>query len=110
SILSYLNQKGVLLNSDFSPAEMVRLGVYLKDYKTLYTDFGGMVEYIAKPGQKVKKGEALAQVLNIDELDNSNGSRVLYAPCDLIPMLNFPSASVLSGTQLFKCFTNYFEL
>ena len=69
SILSYLNQKGVLLNSDFSPAEMVRLGVYLKDYKTLYTDFGGMVEYIAKPGQKVKKGEALAQVLNIDELD-----------------------------------------
>jgi predicted deacylase len=110
SILSYLNGKGVLVDSDLTPAEMTRLGVYLRDYKTLYSDFGGMVEYIAKPGQKVQKGEPLAQILDIDELDNSQGSRMLHAPCDLIPMLNFPSASVLSGTQLFKCFTNYFEL
>ena len=89
---------------------MTRLGVYLKDYKTMFTDWGGMVEYIAKPGHPVSKGEPMAQILNIDDLDTDNGSRTLSAPCDLIPILHFPSASVLSGTQLYKVFTNYVEL
>ena len=110
SILSYLNAKGVLHECDIKPKEMQRLGVYLKDYKTLFTNWGGMVEYMAKPGQTVKKGEPLAQILNIDDLDTDNGSRTLEAPCDLIPILHFPSASVLSGTQLYKVFTNYKEL
>ena len=110
SILSYLNAKGVLHECDIKPTEMKRLGVYLKDYKTLFTNWGGMVEHMAKPGQTVKKGEPLAQILNIDDLDTDNGSRTLEAPCDLIPILHFPSASVLSGTQLYKVFTNYKEL
>jgi predicted deacylase len=110
SILSYLNAKGLLHNCTIHPAPMERLGVMLSDYKTLFTDWGGMVEYIAKPGQRVSQGAPLAQVLNIDDLDNENGSRILHAPCDLIPILHFPSASVLSGTQLYKAFTNYIEL
>ncbi|MEC8232545.1 MAG: peptidase M14, partial [Pseudomonadota bacterium] len=101
---------GVLHECDISPKPMPRLGVFLKDYKTMFTDWGGMVEYIAKPGQIVKEGEPLAQVLNIDDLDTDDGSRTLYAPCDLIPILHFPSASVLSCTQLYKVFTNYVEL
>ncbi len=107
SILSYLNAKGVLHDCAIQPKVMDRLAVELKDYKTLFTDWGGMVEYIAKPGQTVKQGEPLAQILNIDDLDTDRGSRILTAPCDLIPILHFPSASVLSGTQLYKVFTNY---
>ena len=107
SILSYLNAKGALHNCDVKPNDMTRLGVMLKDYKTLFTDWGGMVEYLAKPGESIKAGEPLAKILNIDELDNDNGSRLLNAPCDLIPILHCPSASVLSGTQLYKVFTNY---
>jgi predicted deacylase len=110
SILGYLASKGVLTDCDYQPASMQRLGVYLKDYKTLFTDFGGMVEYCAKPGDTIKKGDALARILNIDDLDNTHAVKELLAPCDLIPILHFPSASVLSGTQLYKCFTNYFEL
>ena len=45
-----------------------------------------------------------------DDLDNNNGSKLLNAPCDLIPILHFPSASVLSGTQLYKVFTNYYSI
>ena len=52
----------------------------------------------------ITKGQPLAQILNIDDLDNNNGSKLLNAPCDLIPILHFPSASVLSGTQLYKVF------
>lgn len=110
SILTYLSQKGVILETEFVPQTMERIGVYLANYKTLYTSFGGMVEYCVKPGQKVAAGEVMARVLNIDELDNPRATHEVTASCDLIPMLHFPSASVLSGTQLFKCFTDYFAI
>ncbi|WP_412972647.1 succinylglutamate desuccinylase/aspartoacylase family protein [Glaciecola sp. MF2-115] len=109
-ILGYLACKGVLDTQQFKPANMQRLGVSLANYKTLFTDFGGMVEYCVKPGQKVKQGDVMARVLNIDNLDDEQAVRTVIAPCDLIPILHFPSASVLSGTQLYKCFTNYVEL
>jgi predicted deacylase len=110
SILGYLASKFVIDTNKYRPAKMQRIAVYLKDYKTLFTDFGGMVEYSVKPGDFVKKDEVMARVLNIDDLDNEQGVGEVLAPCDLIPMLHFPSASVLSGTQLFKCFTNFFEV
>ncbi len=110
SILGYLACNGVLDDSQFKPAKMERIGVALKDYRTLYTDFGGMVEYCIKPGQQAKKGELMARVLDIDELDNDGAVKNIYAPCDMVAMLHFPSASVLSGTQLYKCFTEYYLL
>lgn len=110
SILSYLQHRQVIETADFVPQKMRRIGVKLKDYKTLYTQFGGMVEYCARPGQHVSQGDVLARVLNIDELDTSHASFEVTAPCDLIPMLHFPSASVLSGTQLYKAFTRYWDI
>jgi predicted deacylase len=110
SILSYLNAKGCFIGADYRPEKMKRVAVNLDDYKILYTQQGGIVEYLAKPGQYIAKGQALAKVLNVDELENDRATNTLLAPCDLIPILHFPSASVLSGTQLYKCFTHYFEL
>ncbi|MBT1451798.1 succinylglutamate desuccinylase/aspartoacylase family protein [Glaciecola sp. XM2] len=110
SILGYLSQKGMLQSGDYKPASMRRIGVMLKDYRTMFTDFGGMVEYCVAPGQHVKAGDTMARILNIDDLDNHKAVQNVVAPCDLIPILHFPSASVLSGTQLYKCFTEYFEL
>ncbi|MGB3725011.1 MAG: succinylglutamate desuccinylase/aspartoacylase family protein [Glaciecola sp.] len=110
SILGYLASQGVLSHAEFPIADISRTGVNLANYKTMYTDFGGMVDYCAAPGQHVKKGEVLAKVLNIDDLDNHHALHQVLAPCDLIPILHFPSASVLSGTQLYKCFTQYFKI
>lgn len=110
SMLAYLTAKGCMQSESFLPQEMERWGVMLKDYRILYTQQGGMVEYLVKPGDKVKAGEPLAKVLNVDELENHRATEVLTAPCDMIPILHFPSASVLSGTQLYKCFTQYFLL
>ncbi len=89
---------------------MTRKAVTLNHYKTLFTQQGGIVEYIAKPGDIVKKDEILARVLNVDNLDSDRATTDILAPCDLVAILHFPSASVLSGTQLYKCFTEYFEL
>ena len=110
SILGYLAQHGVVDAKTYQPSDMQRVGVELSNYKTLYTDFGGIVEYVAAPGRAVAKGEVIARVLNIDELDDEHAVHTVHAPCNLIPMLHFPSASVLSGTQLYKCFTNYYDL
>lgn len=76
----------------------------------MFSQFGGIVEYVAKPGQILKKGDLMARVLNVDELEDERATCEVFAPCDLIPILHFPSASVLGGTQLYKCFTEYFEL
>ena len=110
SVMSYLNNKQLLVDADYRPADIKRVAVTLNNYKVLYTKQGGIVEYLAKPGEHVKKGEPLAKVLNVDELENERATEVIEAPCDVIPILHFPSASVLSGTQLYKCFTEYFEL
>ena len=109
-ILSYLSHKSVLIDSDIQPKTMLRYATKLKDYKTLFTQTGGIVEYCASPGKSIRQGECLAKVLNVDELDNERAVELILAPCDLIPILHFPSASVLSGTQLYKCFTEYWQL
>ncbi|MEP1448117.1 MAG: succinylglutamate desuccinylase/aspartoacylase family protein [Paraglaciecola sp.] len=110
SILTYLTAKGCLPKCDILPEKMSRKAVMLRNYKTLFTRQGGIVEYIVKPGDVVKKGEVLAKVLNVDNLDTDEATTEILAPCDLVAILHFPSASVLSGTQLYKCFTEYFEL
>lgn len=109
-ILSYMSAKGSFENIQFQPDDITRYGVYLKDYKILYSKQGGIAEYVARPNDLVAKGEVLARVLNVDELENERAVEEILAPCDLIAILHFPSASILGGTQLYKCFTNYFEL
>lgn len=109
-ILAYLNYKNCLVDTDIQPQNIKRYAVMLKDYKILYTQEGGIVEYNVKPGQHVNKGDVLAKMLNVDDLDNDNAVSYIYAPEDLIAILHFPSASVLCGTQLYKCFINYFPL
>lgn len=106
-ILSYLSYKNLFSTALAEPDDIERVAVQLQDYKVLFTKQGGIVEYLAKPGQKVSQGQPLAKILNVDELDNDRAVEHIVAPCDLIPILHFPSASVLSGTQLYKCFTNY---
>lgn len=110
SILAFLGAKKCLQQTSIQPEQMLRKAVFLKHYKTLYTQQGGIVEYIAKPGQFVQQGDLLARVLNVDNLDTEEATTDILAPCDLVAILHFPSASVLSGTQLYKCFTEYFEL
>jgi hypothetical protein len=110
SILTHLIAKGCLPGGSILPENISPNAVTLNNYKTLFTQQGGIVEYIAKPGDIVKKGGVLARVLNVDNLDTDKATTDILAPCNLVAILHFPSASVLSGTQLYKCFTEYFEL
>lgn len=110
SILAYLSYKQCFEHTVAEPTTMDRYACYLHDYKILFSQQGGIVEYCAKPGDKVARNGLMAKVLNVDELENERAVETITAPCDLIPILHFPSASVLGGTQLYKCLTNYFAL
>ena len=110
SILSYLSHRGVVKPGLFKPAEMIRYGCYLKDYKTFYAPKSGLVEYLAQLGYQVKVGEPLVRMLRIDRYSQDDVVEVIEARDNCIPILHFASASVNQGTELYKLFTNYFTL
>ncbi|WP_394176645.1 succinylglutamate desuccinylase/aspartoacylase family protein [Thalassotalea litorea] len=112
SILSYLQAKGSIADNGFEPQEMTRYACYLKDYKVFYSPMGGMVDYLAEFGQPLAPGEALARILRMDNYGDPDADPLHYLSLDqtVIPILHFASASVNQGTELYKLFSNYFEL
>ncbi|OHU86055.1 MULTISPECIES: succinylglutamate desuccinylase/aspartoacylase family protein [Pseudoalteromonas] len=110
SILSYLTHKEVLLNSPYQPANITRYGCMLKDYVAYYAPMGGMVEYTAHLGAHVKAGETIAHILRMERYLSEQPLQPVHIEQDAIAILHFASASVNQGTELYKFFTNYFEL
>jgi len=109
-ILSYLQQKGVISNTKFTPERMVRYACLLKDYKTLYSPMGGMVDYLAEFGVPLKKEQPLARILRMDNYGDGKPLHYIHLEQDVIPILHFASASVNQGTELYKVFRNFFVL
>ena len=123
SILSYLQYKGVIVQSStqveqleeidskgFQPQKMTRYACYLKDYKALYSPMGGMVDYLAEFGKPLPAGEPLARILRMDNYGDGDPLHNVCLDREVIPILHFASASVNQGTELYKVFCNFFEL
>ncbi len=110
SILSYLNFRGVLLDAPYLPAEMERHACMLADYRAYYAPLGGMVEYLAKPGDRLKAGEPIARILRMERYLSEEPLHTLTIDEDAIAILHFASASVNQGTELYKFFTRVFPL
>ncbi|TQF72857.1 succinylglutamate desuccinylase/aspartoacylase family protein [Pseudoalteromonas luteoviolacea] len=110
SILSYLTHKEVVLESAYQPQPITRYACYLKDYVAVYAPMGGMVDYQAPLGGHVKTGDSLATVLRMDKYCEGAALQSVTFAQEGIAILHFASASVNQGTELYKLFTNYFEL
>jgi predicted deacylase len=120
SIMNYLQYKNVINSTQYQPQSMTRYGCFLKNYKAFYSPMGGMVDYLAEFGKPLAAGEPLARILRMDNynVDHSevkgvgNESPLHYISLDkkVIPILHFASASVNQGTELYKVFSEYFEL
>ena len=110
SILSYLQYKGVISESEYQPEKMTRYACYLKDYKAFYAPMGGMVDYLAPFGEPLAAGEAIARILRMDNYGDGDALHYLTLDRQVLPILHFASASVNQGTELYKVFTDYFEL
>ncbi|MGB0936759.1 MAG: succinylglutamate desuccinylase/aspartoacylase family protein [Colwellia sp.] len=116
-ILSYLQYKGVVnpahtaeLIEGFKPQEMTRYACYLKNYKALYSPMGGMVDYLADFGVPLAKGEPLVRILRMDNYGDGKPLHYVKLDTDVLPILHFASASVNQGTELYKVFTDFFEI
>ena len=122
-ILSYLQYKGVIgkgckqenhqQNSqqhDYQPQDMTRYACYLKDYKALYSPMGGMIDYLAEFGKPLAAGEPLARILRMDNYGDGNPLHNICLDKQVIPILHFASASVNQGTELYKVFSDFFEI
>ncbi|WP_404341459.1 succinylglutamate desuccinylase/aspartoacylase family protein [Pseudoalteromonas mariniglutinosa] len=110
SILSYLNHKNVFVDAPFQPAAITRYGCKLNDYVAYYAPIGGMVEYLAPLGGHIKAGEPIAHILRMERYLTEQPLQTLTFEHDAIAILHFASASVNQGTELYKFFTNTFEL
>ena len=117
-ILSYLQYKGVIGTNNeqetqqqgYQPQEMTRYACYLKNYKALYSPMGGMIDYLAEFGKPLAAGEPLARILRMDNYGDGNPLHNIFLDRQVIPILHFASASVHQGTELYKVFTDYFEI
>lgn len=114
SILSYLQSKGVLVNSSYEPKKMKRHACFLKDYKTLRTKSGGVYEFVSANGEFVKKGQEMARRLSFSELESidqiDNCMTPVCAPDDGVIVLRSPSSILHQGAYLFKIMTHCFDL
>lgn len=107
-ILHYLYKRGVVREEKFSPSTKLKK-CKLKDYKTYYAPRGALYEYIARPGQFVKKGDVLARALNFENYFNEEEIEMeLRALEDSIVINHYPSSSVPSGAELFQVMTNIY--
>jgi len=112
-ILSYLQYKGVIAKTteqNFRPPSMTRYACYLKNYKALYSPMGGMVDYLADFGKPLPAGEPLARILRMDNYGDGDPLHNIVLDKQVIPILHFASASVNQGTELYKVFSDYFEI
>ncbi|WP_105188583.1 succinylglutamate desuccinylase/aspartoacylase family protein [Pseudoalteromonas sp. T1lg48] len=110
SILSYLNYQGLFVDAAYQPKSMQRHACYLKDYVAYYAPMGGMIEYLAGLGEHLKAGDAIARILRMERYLSEEPLHTLHFDQDAIAILHFASASVNQGTELYKFFTNTFEL
>lgn len=109
-ILSYLQYKDVIANTEYQPQDMTRYACFLKHYKALYSPMGGMVDYLAEFGKPLAAGEPLVRILRMDNYGDGDPLHHVALEQEVLPILHFASASVNQGTELYKVFTEFFTL
>jgi len=111
SIMNYLIYKNVI---DGSEKEID--GIHyakLSNYKTIYSPSGGLVDFHIKPGDHFKKGDVLAKLYKMKEIDpedpiNSCESEI-KANNDGIIINCCPSSNVHQGMELFQIMINTYH-
>ena len=108
-ILAYLSHKGVV-SQHFPAPTMTRYACALKDYRKYHAPMGGLVEYLAKPGDILAAGEPLVRIIRPERFGHADEHQLLSLEQDVLPVLHFASASVYQGTELYKVMTNYEQI
>lgn len=110
SIINYLKYKGMVKGG---PEKFEGKYCFLKDYKTIFSPSGGLVDYHFAPGESYKKGDILASFYNLKKIEPANpiisARSTITAESDGIIINRCPSSSVHQGMELFQVMTNLFR-
>lgn len=110
SILNYLRYKGML---EETPKEAQAHYAKLENYRTIYSPLGGLVDYRVKPGDHFNKGDLLAniyQLKNLDPLDPiKSTANPIHALSDGIVINRCPSSAVHEGMELLQIMSHTYS-
>jgi predicted deacylase len=95
-IVNYLRHRGVLKGAS-KPARAYRCN--LKDYKLIFAPVGGLADFVALPGKRVKRGDVLARIHQFGPKPRAVEVR---SPVNGIVSLNHSSSIVHEGAELIK--------
>ena len=107
SIINYLKYKKVL---EGEPIVTNYSYCSLKNFKTIYSPRGGLVDYHFTPGQRYLKGDTLASFYNLKALDPSDPItsclEEVKAETDGLVINRCPSSSIHQGMELYQVMMN----
>ncbi len=110
SIINYLKYKGLLAGT---PDQIESHSCLLKNYRTIYSPKGGLVDYHVEPGDRFLKGDTLASFYNLKNIDPIepiiSAKSTVIAEEDGIVINRCPSSSVHQGMELFQVMTKLEE-
>jgi len=95
-IVNYLRHRGVLRGS---ARALKPVRCHLKDYRLLYAPIGGLAEFLALPGKRVRRGEVVARIHQFGKRPQALEVR---SPVNGIVTLNHSSSVVHEGAELIK--------
>lgn len=113
-ILNFLKKRGMIAEEIVLKArEYDQKACYLKDYRTYYSQRGGLVEYLQKPGDTFKKDTPLYNVLNMSELTEkthlTDCLTEVKAQASGIVINHHPSSVIMEGAPIYQVMENFFD-
>lgn len=104
-ILQLLHRRGVFKTA---PKTQISPGKFqqLKHYKTYHAPFGGLCEYLAKPGQEVQAGDEIAKITYYNHETACFNSVSVTAKVPSIVVNHFSTSNIQAGTEIYQLLEN----
>ena len=109
-IIHYLNTMGLNIENPPQIDQPEQNFCLLKNLKTYYSPYAGLVEYLKTPGSTFKKGEPLAKVLNFREVNESKDMekawKNIFALDSGYIITHSTTGVIHEGHEIFQVMTN----
>ena len=109
-IIHYLNTMGLNIENPPPIDRPKQNFCLLKNLKTYYSPYAGLVEYLKAPGNTFRKGDPLAKVLNFREVHESNDIekawKTIFAIDSGYIITHSTTGVIHEGNEIFQVMTN----
>lgn len=106
-LIGLLIKRGIIEDENFQLPNVDQILCPLSSYVTYRAKKAGLYEYLKKPGEIYKKGDALMQYHlfnNLQELDDDNHTKIICANEGGIVINHTPTSNIKQGMDLMQCF------